>query len=490
MRQPICVTLIFVLLGLSSVCRAQAIAGTVAAQYNFGNFVFNPQAVRKMSIAPQFQVTASGTNIVTADPVSFTVGIGGSLIVSNILTGYGYTVTFFGNNVLTVFTNYFPTNISGLVNAKDYMIPSGFLAPGFWNLNNASNLPPGGISTNGGGIGWVLTVSNSGAVWLPLPTFRTTVTSSNASLTVSPSTNILGAVNYDLSAPTNSGASLQQVTNTISGYGNVIFQNATNFLTRNCRFVDAGNGSDANNGTANFPWATVAHAQQNTPNGWTIVAAPGTYAGMATNILVNWFLSYGATVEFSFVGGGTNNIFGDGIVQFGGNFGDTLDSFSEGVAIYCDTFDTVTYGDIFVHQNTFLNCHCRSALISLDGQIDNPTNQFNVYASESIYVSGGIGGGDSNVTIELHAGSSITFSDTGFQTEQFTTNSVVEAPFATEAADTIGTGTAYINCLWKVGKYLGNASDSFSAITFSGNPELAPTGIAPASNCHGPYWTP
>jgi hypothetical protein len=96
------------------------------------------------------------------------------------------------------------------------------------------------------------------------------------------------------------------------------FQFLVNFFSRNTKFVDAGNGSDTNDGSVNYPWATVAEANANTPAGWTVAIAPGTYAGTATNGNVNWWLADSATVTFSWTGGCSNKIIGSGNVFFSG----------------------------------------------------------------------------------------------------------------------------------------------------------------------------
>jgi hypothetical protein len=111
---------------------------------------------------------------------------------------------------------------------------------------------------------------------------------------------------------------------------------SANFLDRNLTFLDAANGSDTNHGGVDDPWATMAPAQTNTPAGWTLAVAPGTYAGTFTNRQINLYLDVGASVTCSFTKAGTNSIRGNGNLSIvSADIGATNASCS----IWCDNFN-------------------------------------------------------------------------------------------------------------------------------------------------------
>lgn len=94
-------------------------AQELAARYNFQDFTQTPQKIKTLTIEPLFSFGVNGTNIVTGDRRTFVTDISGSKVVSNILAGYSYRVTIAGPYSTTVFTNYFGTNVTGLVSASD-----------------------------------------------------------------------------------------------------------------------------------------------------------------------------------------------------------------------------------------------------------------------------------------------------------------------------------------------------------------------------------
>lgn len=97
-------------------------------QYNFSDFTGSPSGVQQVSIQPLFKVTTSGTNIITGLCRIFPTTTNTSLVVSNILTGYGFRVLM-GNMytvppfIVATFTNYFPSGTTGTVNAVSYIGP-------------------------------------------------------------------------------------------------------------------------------------------------------------------------------------------------------------------------------------------------------------------------------------------------------------------------------------------------------------------------------
>ncbi len=101
----------------------------IHVQWFFSDFTLSPQGVKGITVEPLEAYTVSGTNIVTGDRIKRTVLAGGSVTISNMIPG-SYRVTFAGSSVNTIFTNSFGTNVSGLVNAKDYVTISTNLPNG------------------------------------------------------------------------------------------------------------------------------------------------------------------------------------------------------------------------------------------------------------------------------------------------------------------------------------------------------------------------
>lgn len=114
---------------LSSAAPAQ----TVNVTWNYADFTVAPQKIRQVNITPVFQVTVSGTNLVTADTRTFVTGLTGSLVVSNVLTGYGYQVDFLGPTRVTTITNFFSTDESGDVDASTNLISTNSIPGGNGN---------------------------------------------------------------------------------------------------------------------------------------------------------------------------------------------------------------------------------------------------------------------------------------------------------------------------------------------------------------------
>lgn len=109
----------------------------------------------------------------------------------------------------------------------------------------------------------------------------------------------------------------------------------TNFYSMQTRFADAMNGSDANDGSENSPWATIACAQTNTPTGWLLVLNPGTYATAVTNFAIDYLLQNGATATFrpGAVNTFTNSIDGRGTVVFDTSLGCTNSNSTNNVQV-------------------------------------------------------------------------------------------------------------------------------------------------------------
>ena len=213
----------------------------------------------------------------------------------------------------------------------------------------------------------------------------------------------------------------------------------TNFTTVNTVFVDALNGSDAFAGTATAPWATLAHAQTNTPSGWTIAVNPGTYSDVLTNAVVNYYLANGASVKVAFLTG-TNIVTGSGNVTFlvaGYN-----NSYYD---ITCKTFATSSYiteGSntlIYVKCDLATNVSVKTPNITASGTYGREIISCNVASLASISRLAA-GGGTPNPTVEVYANKSISFQS--FSYMAFSANSVLSAPVLNLDSD--GSGTRFI----------------------------------------------
>lgn len=90
-------------------------------RWNFADFTVTGIGVKQVRIQTIAPYGTIYTNIITGDLRTFQAGTSGSLTVSNLANGRSYRVTFVGPNVLTVITNSFGTNVTGLVNAVDYL---------------------------------------------------------------------------------------------------------------------------------------------------------------------------------------------------------------------------------------------------------------------------------------------------------------------------------------------------------------------------------
>lgn len=107
------------------------------AVYNFTDFTGTPQKIKSLTIEPIAPLALDNTNIVTGDRRIFVTDTSGSKTVSNILSGYNYRITLAGSYTTTVFTNSFGTNVTGLVNASDYIAISTNLASGLTAYSKA-----------------------------------------------------------------------------------------------------------------------------------------------------------------------------------------------------------------------------------------------------------------------------------------------------------------------------------------------------------------
>lgn len=101
-------------------------ADHVDVQYNFQKYDFTPAGMKDIRWTPLAQVGLGSTNFFTKDWFSAKTTANGSYTKSNLLTGVLYRVELVGTTDTTTFTNYFGTNVSGLVNGFDPQYLSGF----------------------------------------------------------------------------------------------------------------------------------------------------------------------------------------------------------------------------------------------------------------------------------------------------------------------------------------------------------------------------
>jgi hypothetical protein len=111
------------LLPIWAVWLALSARAEFTATYTFADFQQNPLTTRALQITPLFTITESGTNFITGDRRRYTNSVTGYVPVSGMVPG-GYRIEFFGPYTTTTFTNVFGTNVTGTVNAKDYVSAS------------------------------------------------------------------------------------------------------------------------------------------------------------------------------------------------------------------------------------------------------------------------------------------------------------------------------------------------------------------------------
>lgn len=97
--------------------------------WQFSDFTMSSEGVKKVILLPIAPYGVSG-NILLPDKIQKNTDTNSTVTISNIVPGYMYQVTFYGNSVSTIFTNYFGTNVTGNVNAKDYFPASTNLSGG------------------------------------------------------------------------------------------------------------------------------------------------------------------------------------------------------------------------------------------------------------------------------------------------------------------------------------------------------------------------
>lgn len=95
--------------------------------WNFTDFTSAALGIKQVTIQTIAPFGVSGNQIITGDIRGYGTGTNSSLTVTNMANGRSYRVRFigdarvFGTNVVTTITNNFGTNVTGAVNAVDYL---------------------------------------------------------------------------------------------------------------------------------------------------------------------------------------------------------------------------------------------------------------------------------------------------------------------------------------------------------------------------------
>ncbi|HZL44287.1 MAG TPA: hypothetical protein VFD66_13520, partial [Verrucomicrobiae bacterium] len=144
-------------------------AAQFSVEWNFADFTGQPERVRRVVIRPLAFYGVQGSNIISGDRMSFLTGSRGGILLSNVSPG-AYQVKLFGRNSVTTFTNYFPPNLSGQVNAAGFVVVSTNYGTGPFSL--ASDIVDSRYMTNPvppAAYGYVLTLldSDGNYAWVP-----------------------------------------------------------------------------------------------------------------------------------------------------------------------------------------------------------------------------------------------------------------------------------------------------------------------------------
>jgi hypothetical protein len=204
----------------------------------------------------------------------------------------------------------------------------------------------------------------------------------------------------------------------ITNINAAFFATGTNWANVNVKYVDALHGSDANNGSINFPWATINHAQTNgnTPVGWTIAVNPGTYSDWVTNLVYGWFLASGANVTV-YANNGTNTISGTGNITLQGG----VAPFN--VSITCATFNG--YAGDSQANGSFATVHCQTANSIGEGGngVALSVSDYIIFC-DNCYIQNPHFGGSGYPGFEIYANKSMTFTNAA----NFASGSILQAP--------------------------------------------------------------
>lgn len=149
----------------------------LSVEWNFSDFTGTPERVRRVIIRPLASYGIWRTNIVSGDRLNLVTSSRGGIVVSNIYPG-AYQVKLYGRTLVTTFTNYFPPEAVGLVNAADYLGVSPALpgdqyaysaaASDARYMTNSAPAPAGGyvlaLTDTDGNYAWTAISGNSDAI--------------------------------------------------------------------------------------------------------------------------------------------------------------------------------------------------------------------------------------------------------------------------------------------------------------------------------------
>jgi len=222
--------IIFIAL-LLTLCGHAQTTNVCTVTWDLSDFALDPFSVSLVKVQPLASLGTNGNSILLPHTFSRPTDLDGSLTISNVTVGFSYRVTLYledsPNAIAGLFTNYFPTNISGQsVNAVNYLnfVPAtNFqLIP---TLTAGSNIV---IATNLGGsvpTNYVINSTGGGAANIAVSNVSGAVaglsTSTNGVIVTITETNVSGVITNTQTNVTLSGT----FTGNVSGAAST----ATNF---------------------------------------------------------------------------------------------------------------------------------------------------------------------------------------------------------------------------------------------------------------------
>jgi hypothetical protein len=326
---------------------------------------------------------------------------------------------------------------------------SDFAAHHWFNFADGNGLFENPFTTNGSTVSAAVTFLN------PADQFSGTFTGNGAGTTNQNVANL---------ASGNTSSSNHWIgTFTGGGGGLTGIQLLTNEMTRNVKFVDAGAGSDSNPGDANLPWSTIAHAQTNTPSGFTLCVAPGSYVGSITNGNVNWYIQSGASVTVGDWNGiGNCTVSGGGTITIQQNNGNPTSLTVNGNGIVILNTANLVATNLTVTAQVVTNVFIQS---------ENPNgyaNSVNIFCQTFANPSGELESDTSSLFFNLYA----------------------NIAYLSGYASNLG---AYNGGIWDVGTTVCNFNSSGTVLVlpsgthFVGNPYFQLVGISTGVSSAGSY---
>jgi hypothetical protein len=226
---------------------ALARAGTVDVTYNFSDFTGYPLNVSRVTITPLARdAYYSGTNLSTK-PIIYTKTAyptltNGTFTATNLISGYAYRVEISDSYQVSTITNYFGTNVTGSVDATDYLaavfgLEQGVLTRVFYEAATAT----AGSATN------VFFLGSSNVTWT-----------------------------------TSGGSNVATVTGQVPRANYATY---ASYVTNNFYYVDKTNGVNATtSGSVTTPFKDIGYAASNTPPKATLNITNGVYVETLSRI--------------------------------------------------------------------------------------------------------------------------------------------------------------------------------------------------------------